>query len=242
KELYESSVFDPLRAVYGQGFDAFIRSRLVAVGGDISMDGLGLDPAVAAHLRAQVDIVINSAAVVSFDAALDQALQLNVMGAQRVAAFAASCRKAVLVHVSTAYVAGASHAVAPETLYHSAPAGTVEPFPRGYITDPARDVARIREIIARCEAEAREPDVERALLRVLVERSRSAKGGKTAGRRKAIESLRKKWLQNRLVAEGMAWARERGWNDTYTYTKALGEQVVVRARGEIPIAIVRPSV
>ncbi len=242
KELYESSVFDPLRSIYGAEFDAFIRSRLVAVGGDISMDGLGLDPETAARLRSSVDIVINSAAVVSFDAALDEALQLNVMGAERVAAFAASCRKAVLVHVSTAYVAGASHAIAPETLYHTAPAGSVEEFPRGYIGDPARDVARIREIIARCEAESQDPEVERALLRVLVERSRSAKSGKSSGRRKAIESLRKKWLQNKLVAEGMAWARERGWNDTYTYTKALGEQVVVRARGDIPIAIVRPSV
>ena len=242
KELYESSVFERLRAVHGAGFDAFIREKLVAVAGDISEDGLGLAPEVAARLRSEVEVVINSAAVVSFDAALDDALQLNVLGARRVAEFAVSCRASVLVHVSTAYVAGASHAVATETMYHTAPAGTTERFPRGYIADIERDIEYVRRLIAECEAESRRPDVERELLRVLMERARNGRNGKSAGRRKVIESLRHKWLDNKLVATGMSWARERGWNDTYTYTKALGEQVVLAARGDMPTIIVRPSV
>jgi long-chain acyl-CoA synthetase len=242
KELYESSVFDRLRAVHGAGFDTFVRDKLVAVAGDISESGLGLDPEIAARLRQDTDVVISSAAVVSFDAPLDDALQLNVLGARRVAEFAASCRKAVLVHVSTAYVAGAMHQVAPETVYHSAPPGTREPFPRGYVVDVERDIAHIRAMIARCDAESRHPDVERELLRVLLERARNGRNGKSAGRRKAIESLRRKWLENKLVIAGMAWARERGWNDTYTYTKALGEQAVLRARGDMPTVIIRPSV
>ena len=40
----------------------------------------------------------------------------------------------------------------------------------------------------------------------------------------------------------MAWARQRGWNDTYTYTKAMGEQMVLQVRGAMPTVIVRPSV
>jgi len=242
KELYESSVFDRLRAIHGSGFDAFVRDKLVAVAGDISEPGLGIDPDLAERLRQDVDVVINSAAVVSFDAPLDDALQLNVLGARRVAEFAASCRRAILVHVSTAYVAGASHAIATETLYHTAPAGTTEPFPRGYIADAERDIAQIRSLIAACETESQKPDVERELLRVLLQRARTGRGGKSAGRRKAIESLRRKWLENRLVATGMDWARDRGWNDTYTYTKALGEQVVRHACRDIPTIIVRPSV
>src|SRR5262245_55139987 len=97
KELYESSVFDRLRAVHGDRFTDFLRDKLHAVSGDISQDGLGLDAETAAMLRDRVDVVINSAAVVSFDAPLDDALRLNVEGAERVAAFAASCRRAVLV-------------------------------------------------------------------------------------------------------------------------------------------------
>jgi nucleoside-diphosphate-sugar epimerase len=242
KELYESSAFDRLRAVHGDRFLSFLREKLVAVAGDLSHDGLGLDPETTAVLRDTVDVVINSAAVVSFDAPLDDALELNIVGARRVAEFAASCRDAVLVHVSTAYVSGAAHAIAPETMYHTAPAGTAETFPRGMFTEVDADLGHIREIIARCEAESRRPEVEREFTRVLLERARSARNGRTASRRKVVESLRRKWLENRLVQEGMRWARERGWNDTYTYTKALGEQVVLRARGDMPTAIVRPSV
>ncbi|MYK41666.1 MAG: AMP-binding protein, partial [Gemmatimonadetes bacterium] len=33
-----------------------------------------------------------------------------------------------------------------------------------------------------------------------------------------------------------------GWNDVYTFTKAMGEQLLVKHRGQVPLAIVRPSV
>jgi long-chain acyl-CoA synthetase len=40
----------------------------------------------------------------------------------------------------------------------------------------------------------------------------------------------------------MRRARARGWNDTYTYTKALGERLLLRGRGDVPTAILRPSI
>src|SRR5262249_3417359 len=132
KELYESSIFDRLRVIHGDQFDAFVRDKLVAVSGDIALEGLGLDDDTARRLRGDVGLVRRTPAVVSFDAPLDDALQLNVMGARRVAEFANSCRNALLVHVSTAYVAGATHAVATESLYHTAPPGSTEVFPRGH--------------------------------------------------------------------------------------------------------------
>jgi long-chain acyl-CoA synthetase len=243
KELYESSVFDRLRSRHGDDFLPFLRDKLVAVAGDISQDGLGIDAETRAGLQDSVDVFINSAAVVSFDAPLDEALQLNVLGARRAAEFAAGCRKAVLVHVSTAYVSGATHHVAPETLYHTAPAARgADPFPAGQFRDVDADLRVIEETVAGCLAAAQQPDVDRDLKRALLRRLRSGRGGKVAGRRKMLESLRKKWLQNRLTQDGMRWARERGWNDTYTYTKALGEQMVMRHRGDMPTVIVRPSV
>ena len=74
--------------------------------GDISAEGLGIAADLLEQLQAEVDIVINSAAVVSFDSPLDSALELNVLGAHRVAQFANSCPNAALIHVSTAYVSG----------------------------------------------------------------------------------------------------------------------------------------
>ena len=243
KELYESSVFDRIRAAYGSEWMAFLREKLVAVPGDIGQDDLGIDPESRAMLQRDLDIVINSAAVVSFDAPLDQALLLNVHGARRVATFAASCDHTVLVHVSTAYVAGASHRIGTETIYHSAPESRRgETFPAGYFSDLAADQAQMEGIIARVRGEAESAEVDRSFTRALMERARAGRGGRPSSRRKAVDSLRRKWIENRLTSEGMSWARQRGWNDTYTYTKAMGEQMVMQTRGSMPTVILRPSV
>ena len=46
----------------------------------------------------------------------------------------------------------------------------------------------------------------------------------------------------RLVEAGLEEARRRGWHDTYTFTKSLGEQLIVRERGNVPTVILRPSI
>ena len=76
------------------------------VAGDVSQPQLGMADDDFAALTAQVDVVINSAATVAFDAPLNEALLHNTRSTQHVAEFARACRSAVLVHISTAYVAG----------------------------------------------------------------------------------------------------------------------------------------
>jgi long-chain acyl-CoA synthetase len=240
RELFQSSVFDRLRYRYGDDFERFLEQKLVAVGGDISQDRLGIDPALREELHHRIDLIINSAAVVSFDAPLDDALSLNTRGAGRVADFAAECDAAALIHVSTAYVCGASDQSIPETIHHAAP-HSEERFPIRGFRDPDDDLARIEETVARVREQGNGPEVRRELVEALVQRRRR-RGGSREPRREAIENLRDRWIENRLVEEGMKLARERGWNDTYTYTKALGEQIVLRRRGTVPLAIVRPAI
>jgi thioester reductase-like protein len=88
-----------------------VAERVVPVAGDISRDGLGLDPNLRDELAESVDEVIHSAASVSFTLPLDQARAVNVQGTRRVLELAllASSRGAALrrfAYVSTAYVAG----------------------------------------------------------------------------------------------------------------------------------------
>jgi long-chain acyl-CoA synthetase len=45
-----------------------------------------------------------------------------------------------------------------------------------------------------------------------------------------------------LIEVGMAAARRHGWNDTYTFTKWIGEQLLIRDRGEAPLVIFRPAI
>jgi thioester reductase-like protein len=85
--------------------------RVVPLAGDLSRDGLGLDPRLRDELAESVDEVIHSAASVSFSLPLEEARAVNVEGTRRVLELAllASARRGGLrrfAHVSTAYVAG----------------------------------------------------------------------------------------------------------------------------------------
>ena len=49
-------------------------------------------------------------------------------------------------------------------------------------------------------------------------------------------------LRRRLTDLGIAQAQRHGWNDTYTFTKWLGEQVALRAMHGHALTIVRPAI
>lgn len=196
-DVFASSAFDALRARHGDAFEAFVAERVVAIEGELGRDRLGLDPATYARLRDEVDVVIGNGALAVFDAPLDQAVQTNALGPQRLLEFARGATKRPFVaHVSTCYV---SNVAGPVFETHLPPDWT----PNGPDRADPFDVDR---------------EVERLLAHV--------------------DHVR----NDQLVAEGLRWARRRGWNDTYTFTKALGEQLFVRHRGDIPSLILRPAI
>ena len=41
---------------------------------------------------------------------------------------------------------------------------------------------------------------------------------------------------------GWSRARKYGWQNTYAFTKAMGEMVVEDTKGELPVIIIRPSI
>lgn len=81
--------------------------RARAVAADLERPGLGLEPAAAEALVADVVTVVHCAASVSFALPLAEARRINVEGTRGVLALAARApHLEQLVHVSTAYVAG----------------------------------------------------------------------------------------------------------------------------------------
>ncbi len=88
-----------------------LAGEVVAQRGEITLRGLGLDPA----LRRSVTAIIHCAAETSFTCSLDHARLVNVRGTENVIEFARGCpRLEKLSHVSTAYVAGLREGVIPE--------------------------------------------------------------------------------------------------------------------------------
>jgi long-chain acyl-CoA synthetase len=96
------------RVVPGLGYD---RDRVVAVAGDITMPGLGLDDRRTDALAEEVGEVIHSAASVSFTLPLAESREINLAGTERMLSFAERCTERGgglrrFAYVSTAYVAG----------------------------------------------------------------------------------------------------------------------------------------
>ncbi len=116
REVIKNNCFDRLRHELGDEFAAEVGRRVQAVAGDVGRDGLGLDEGGRDALR-QADVVIHSAATVSFDAPLTQAVEINMLGPSRVAAAMADTGSTGhLIAVSTAYVASTHQGEAKEEL------------------------------------------------------------------------------------------------------------------------------
>jgi HAD superfamily hydrolase (TIGR01490 family) len=235
REIFKNNAFDPLkaqlRAAGGETFDEMIARRVRCVGGDVSTDGLGLDDSDRAAFAA-CNIVIHSAAAVSFDSPLDSAVEINLLGPVRIAQTLNELGVAPhLVAVSTCYVAGNRRGTAPEEL--------VSAGPWDIGLDWRKEVTAARRLRADAEAASRLP----AQLAVFRKRARAELGAAGAPALAAkTEDLRTTWVKDQLVDAGRARAASVGWPDAYAFTKALGEQALTETKGKVPVSIVRPSI
>ena len=231
REVLRNDCFDRLRAEAGASWDELIGRRLHVLAGDVSTDGLGLDDAGRA-LLASCDIVIHSAAAVSFDSPLDQAVEVNLLGSTRVAeTLQAIGSSPHLIVVSTAYVAGTRRGPAPEALLPDTPFSTE--------VDWQAEVAAARRLRSDTDAESRRV-AHLARFGREARREVGAAGAPVLADR--TERLREEWVKDRLIEAGRARARSLGWPDAYAYSKALGERALLQRRGSLPVTIVRPSI
>ena len=241
REILKNDCFDRLREELGERFDTEMAARVTAVAGDVGTDGLGLDDD-GMELVSRCDLVIHSAAAVSFDSPLDTAVEVNLLGPSRVAAVVAEARRRAAdegrtgpVHflpVSTAYVAGTHQGQAREEL--------LEGNRFSVEVDWRAEVEAARRQRSDFDADSRRSD----RLTGFAKEARGDLGG--AGLHllaERAERLREDWVKKQMVASGQARAQSLGWPDAYPYTKALGERALVSQFGAtVPMTIIRPSI
>lgn len=105
KEVLGSQCFEPLRQRLGKEKWASLSSRVKAVNGDITLDGLGLSNADRDLITNNVELIVHLAATVNFNERLNASVQMNTLGGLRVLMLAKKCKKLeAMVHVSTCYV------------------------------------------------------------------------------------------------------------------------------------------
>ena len=233
KEIIAAPLFDRLRARHGADFEAFARAKLVPVAGDLGVDGLGLSPEVAFAVEKETDVVVHSAATTTFDERFDVAVNINTLGPRRVLALAKRCENLkVMCHVSTAFVNGLRVGPAAERAFRVGDSVAVELAERKKKRDPfsARGASldAAKPPAAAAKGKGVDPYEEIALAFAEAEACDRAESGEGAS--------------SRMTRLGSARARANGWQDTYVFTKAMGEQILSAERDDVPLVIVRPSI
>jgi fatty acyl-CoA reductase len=236
REVFRNDCFDRLRGELGSRFDDELARRVTVVAGDVGRDGLGLDAADEEAVGG-CDLAVHAAAAVSFDAPLDSAVEVNLLGPSRVAAALTALAGRHgrplphLVTVSTAYVNSGHKGDAVE-----------EPLSASrFVTrvDWQEEVRAAERARADLDAESRSPE---RLSRFARQAREELGAAGTALLAEATERRRRDWVRDRMVELGRARARALGWPDAYAFTKALGERALLETRGDLPVSIVRPSI
>ncbi len=240
-EVLGSEMMEPIQRRFGPSFRAYIDEKVEILTGDISQPSLGLDAETAARVQADVDVVLNSAGLVNFNPPLDDALEVNTYGAREVADFALKTRGKKLVHISTCFVAGNRSGWIRED------APIVGYFPKREDMPDAtfdwhrevKDLAReIQEVKGKTDDAALEATFKREALDRLKDDGRQVTDRTL---RAAITNQRRRWMAEELIRRGIQRANHWGWPNIYTYTKALGEQVIASTAG-LEWVIVRPAI
>ena len=214
--LLTGAAFGPARDRLGaDALKALFDSKVRALHADLTIAAPVIDD--------DVDLVIHSAATVSFDPPIDEAFQTNLLGSTRL--YEASGGKP-FIHVSTAYVAGMTRGTQPEELLDREVDWRAEAAFATRMRADVEEASRLPETLERLEARARH----------LIGRA----GPQSVALK--TEELRHEWVSKRLVRAGRARARSLGWPDVYAFTKALTEKALDQLAGDNPLTIVRPSI
>lgn len=241
-EVISSPVFDPLREIYGAGFDEFLREKVTPLGGDITQLHMGLAEDEARTISSVLDVFVNSAGLTNFNPNLESALRINTMSSQYILDFIKlGGSHAKLLHVSTAFVAGSTQKPTPEVL----PLEDVYPRQNelGVDFDAIRE---IKDCLAMIEhAKVLSKDQERHTTFVKAAKDKLKKENRLIDEQsveKEIENERRDWIKRHLSTEGRKRAEHWGWVNIYTYTKSLGERLLVEHADDVEYSIFRPAI
>jgi long-chain acyl-CoA synthetase len=240
QDVVPSPVFDPLRTTHGARFGEHMARVVSVVSGDVVQAFCGLSPEQRDDLRGNIDAVVNVAGVVDFDPPLDEALEVNAFGVKNLVELARDLGSVPLLHTSTCYVAGNRTGHIPETDPRDFPFPRADELDRSH-WDPDREISECLDVIEQARHRASDAFRQSRFLdeakRNLRERGEPARGDVLDAE---VRRVKRKFVEARLAETGTERAQFWGFPNTYTYTKAIGEQIA--ASSGLPFTIVRPAI
>ncbi|KAH9673907.1 Fatty acyl-CoA reductase 2 [Citrus sinensis] len=223
-EVINAELFKCLQQTYGECYQDFMLNILVPVVGNISEINLGLEGNLATVIANEVDVIINSAASITFHERYDIAIDINTRGPSHVMNFTKKCKKVkVFVHMSTGKCLKPIMftAVSKNLSFANGKrqGRTMEkPF---YMGDTIA-----RELNFNNSKTEPKLDVEKEI-------------GLAMKSKKALENDED--ARKKMKELGLERARKYGWHDTYSFTKAMGEMMIDTMKENISVVIIRPT-
>jgi len=243
RAVFGSSIFNRLRVRHGERFDTFIREKVTTVAGDLASPDLGLSTNSLEMLGSEVDFIINLAAEVNFQGRLDYAVCSNTQGPHHLLKFATRFRNPILLHVSTAYVSGYRTGPIPEqALQPDVSTFDLMGISNSDLFRTENEIAIAQRLGESVERESQTPAARSEFRQSAIAQSPSARITGADRLDEVAERNRQRWVRDALSQEGLSRARRFGWIDTYSFTKALGEQLLVKSANGVPFIILRPSI
>lgn len=235
--INDSYAFKVLHDRHGEDLSKFLAERVEVVSGDVSQPGLGIDAKVAARIQRDLDLVVHCAGQVDFNPELTEALETNLEGTMHAADFAAGAKNARFVQVSTCFVAGNRDG---RILEQAIP--NYAPLREGF--DVEAEYAYLKQL-ARDVHEEATSEAFLQKLRADVTRDIVAKGH-DANNQALIERILKREakaaISDKLVQTGKERARYWGWPNVYTFTKSMGESMLLARYPKLPKTFFRPAI
>jgi long-chain acyl-CoA synthetase len=239
-DIASSVTLDPVRAAHQGSYEQFLRDKVEAIDADVSRPFCGCSDAVIERLKGKVDAVVNVAGVVDFHPPLDEALLANAFGVKNLVDLAKAFGDVPVLHTSTAYVAGYRNGQIDEENPLD------RPFPKSGELEsvhwsPEREIEECLDIVNQVRQRTNDSYRQSYFLdqarRNLIDKGEPSHG-------KALDDelskVRRRFEEDRLIDAGKERASHWGWTNIYTYTKSIGEQILV-ASG-LRCTIVRPTV
>uniref|UniRef100_M0ZS88 Fatty acyl-CoA reductase n=1 Tax=Solanum tuberosum TaxID=4113 RepID=M0ZS88_SOLTU len=101
-EIMESELFKCIEEMHGKTYKLFIENKLIPIVGNIYEPNLGMDIITSDKIAQEIDLIVDSAAITTFDERYDSALDANVNGPYQLMMFAKKCKNLkLLMHYST---------------------------------------------------------------------------------------------------------------------------------------------
>nr|CAD7198658.1 unnamed protein product [Timema douglasi] len=214
RSSFFNNVFDVLKATNPE-----FHQKLVMVPGDCSLPKLGLSPSDYEMLTQQVNIILHLAATVRFDEKINIAVPMNIGGTKEIIDLGRACvYLKSIVYLSTAY-SNCNRKEVEECFYDP----------------PLEDDGVINFLTTLDEAV-----MEVIKIKFLATFFRSMAFSYRLGEATVINIVYEtcaaifKRISPLVMIIGL-------WPNTYTFTKAIAENIIKKTASDLPIAIVRPS-